>query len=1776
MSEEGQLVGTGTTINEIASILNVDTTDLSHINGEVLKALIKFFHTIKDVKRENLELNDAIDTIKTRSSAQIATLRGEIDRLTNKDILLINEDIHEHSKQNDDDASELIHMEQLKKQVGELEKTCSTLNNENTKLQGTIEKLVAEVQLKEEDNENLRSEKRELASNLFQVESRLKDSSMNSTNMQLELSRKSKEIEVIEKHRSFLEKELEARTRDLMALRSERQQRVKDEDGTVSRLDEENRLLRTDNELLRERNIQLISDLTEKATSVKEVTNNLIATRNSFSREMGLKNLMTSLLEKQIKSLQEGLEGDFGGSFERNKLLTDLASTKSTLAAAQKEILRLQTLLNEYTHTIELTASDTPDQDVENTSHSGSDEKQKRHISELRKYAVKEKQQKFYLQNELNSIVRELNEKLPELKLFKERAAALEDRLASSTDLLDQLYREKEEIKTEFESFKNKHNESKENLQELRVQRADLAQQVQYLLLVLSHQYSAHDLLSNKDLLFIRRLVRDDSTDSWNESQKVISEWMVKFESVAELQKRNMELLRATRYLSGQLELNGNMADVKNGDNSFTPKNIHNGTEERLKERIDSLEERVRLLSHERDSYKLLLHLDSDEDTKETNPLLEKEALINKLREELSNSKQMSQLEIEKVSKVAEEQQKELRQLHTNICNLEASVKHSESRVKMLEDRSSSLLSEREKYKQQASQFREALEEKSTEMSDLSHQLLKTKTDLQTLEVKCDELERAKSLIDQENWKIKRRLSVVSEERDNLKIGEKLLQNKVNDLNRDTARNEEQLSKKIQSYEARINELNNTVISKEQEMQKREEEYSKEVAWFQNKVDEQARILESLDDTNKYEPLNTKPTKLELTEIGRDHTTSLEQSHITNLDDFIRLQQDLNNLKLEVENYKTMLEKSEDTSRELCKNFGNVESELQKQIETLLKENLELKKSLEQIGEDSRATKRSLEEKNQALGEANKMLMEKVSKLSVVNKEVGSVDLDLKAKIEKLTSELAQERSEREKLESALKNEGIESNNLTDSLRKENEWYKAKVSELSSKISDLNSFKRDHDGLEEDLREARSQLEDLSAQNNLLFERLGALDENMGEGSTLVNTKNDLNGDLLTSLKRERDGLQMRLSSMKRELNRVNMNYSAAKNELEKYVSSKRQKQGHDVDYSHILSEYGKLREEVGNVNTLKQSLETSRAEITNLKKQNQNLQSLLDEQNKELIPLKTKNEALENSSQEKDRIISVYQNDNSHWKEELADISHQLQTVTEEKNKLGTQLSSLNSKMEEKIRENAELEDKFTRLKKQAHERLDESKAHSLELSMELEKVKKEAESLKKVLEERSIKMVNQESHQDGDKNEEKTVRELNSELNIALERLKDAEKKLAENVASFKAESQRSSLEIDSLKSELAALRAEKDSKGDLPSYYTEKLNELQNKFEKEKAVFVEQKTKELNELYGAKNKSKDVTPGTITSDELEALKKTWEEETLRRIEDAKENLKKHIRLPTEEKIKRVIDKRKADLESKFDQRVEERANLLALSKETQSPPEVLREEIRKQVELSLRQEFDESRKKAFEEGRQQSAMKIKLLEKRLAQNDKANKKQLRPIDKPISLGSSDASKSKFGLSKIDVDSPRVMLQPKDLTNYAADTKVRKLNSSIAPNSGQEALRNTNPFTAQLGNKFQALGRGATQSGTQAPSSFTGFAPSSAGFNSVFAATPFNKTDVDLASPFRPTGFNFRLPQALSKPNEPCAQHSSAFKRLTPTNPGDEEQRDSKKAKAQPNPDQ
>ena len=47
--------------------------------------------------------------------------------------------------------------------------------------------------------------------------------------------------------------------------------------------------------------------------------------------------------------------------------------------------------------------------------------------------------------------------------------------------------------------------------------------------------------------------------------------------------------------------------------------------------------------------------------------------------------------------------------------------------------------------------------------------------------------------------------------------------------------------------------------------------------------------------------------------------------------------------------------------------------------------------------------------------------------------------------------------------------------------------------------------------------------------------------------------------------------------------------------------------------------------------------------------------------------------------------------------------------------------------------------------------------------------------------------------------------------------------------------------------------------------------------------------------------------------------------------RIEEAKENLKRCIRLPTEEKIKKIIDKNKNILEKEFDKGIEEKLKVI-----------------------------------------------------------------------------------------------------------------------------------------------------------------------------------------------------------------------------------------------------
>lgn len=121
--------------------------------------------------------------------------------------------------------------------------------------------------------------------------------------------------------------------------------------------------------------------------------------------------------------------------------------------------------------------------------------------------------------------------------------------------------------------------------------------------------------------------------------------------------------------------------------------------------------------------------------------------------------------------------------------------------------------------------------------------------------------------------------------------------------------------------------------------------------------------------------------------------------------------------------------------------------------------------------------------------------------------------------------------------------------------------------------------------------------------------------------------------------------------------------------------------------------------------------------------------------------------------------------------------------------------------------------------------------------------------------------------------------------------------------------------------------------------------------------------------------------------------------------RIEEAKENLKKCIRLPTEEKIKKIIDKNKNILEKEFDKGIEEKLKVLKpsdkLKKQVKDIIKGLEVRIKKWIEEELKGSL---KKKAFEEGKHQTPIRTTLFEGKIAKLEAQKEGKKNPSDNKI----------------------------------------------------------------------------------------------------------------------------------------------------------------------------
>lgn len=542
-------------------------------------------------------------------------------------------------------------------------------------------------------------------------------------------------------------------------------------------------------------------------------------------------------------------------------------------------------------------------------------------------------------------------------------------------------------------------------------------------------------------------------------------------------------------------------------------------------------------------------------------------------------------------------------------------------------------------------------------------------------------------------------------------------------------------------------------------------------------------------------------------------------------------------------------------------------------------------------------------------------------------------------------------------------------------------------------LPDYSSTENEIRHYKQELIISKQRIETLTSENNSLFEKF----ENASDIAIY---------DVFRNLRKERDILDNKLADCQRDFNFLQKYFDSVQSQLVKANEQLVSFQGENKEQRDLPGKYDDIIMKLYEIEQLKEQNNIILNKLNDTSNSNTKLRKQLEEAMDNSKPLQAHIVQLNTSLQEQEHLVNIYKEETTVWKERAEDLLLSKEDVSKNTvSNLRDELTSLKSVLEDKSKENDELSDRFNRLKKQANERLHASKTAHTTLTDEFNRLKDDNFMLEAELNSKVNKTKELENRLTA-MSDEKMSNDPNTQLNIELERKKELEEQLSQTVKQSESLQTQLKNEIEKLNNELKILRESESliaSNGDIDQLKQKLENEMAIKLETERSQFLD-----------------TTSDGSV---DIEKLKTNWEQdkeiETLKRIEEAEEALKKRIRLPTEEKINKIVESKVIELEQNFERRLQEKTE-----SETNS----------QEVDI-LKKEFDENlataKKKAFEEGKQQTSMKTRFLENKIAKLEsqlQTKDEKTEEVDKSDSNckeSSSDkeSEKSTFGIISKEV---------------------------------------------------------------------------------------------------------------------------------------------------------
>ncbi|XP_039984449.1 translocated promoter region b, nuclear basket protein [Xiphias gladius] len=545
----------------------------------------------------------------------------------------------------------------LKEEFTKLEEELKTVREKNREHESAQERLSSEQTLLSKAKEELEAEKRDLVrtldrrslevehlnDDLRQLNDKLVEVNTSKMALQMKLDeleaaevnikykekRMEQEKELLHGQTSWLNEELKAKSEELLSLSRQKGNEIlelkctlENKEDELNRLQDQVTSLKTSNENLQKKSEDMISKLKDGKEQQATIEEKL---RNELNANIKLSNLYkgaaadSEAKSEELSRAVEELHKLLKDAGEANKALEEKlqemnGATDKTVAELKERIQGLERELdnaNDLLSSSKLrgpvgTASVLTEEQMTTMSPTAtavSKIKPGMKLTELYTAYVESQEQLQLerLENKrvnkyLDDIVQEVEAKAPVLKRQRDEHERMQKSVASLSAKLEQAVKEVHRLQRESDEANKRSSVLERDNQRCELQLADMAQQVRVLLIELEEARGNH-------------VVHEEEVSSADVSStsEVISQHLVTFRSVEELQKQNQRLLVALRELSDaqekeEFEATGN----KHGELEQSLEKAQ-GELESLKEQRSQQIKMTESIVRQRDMYRVLL-----------------------------------------------------------------------------------------------------------------------------------------------------------------------------------------------------------------------------------------------------------------------------------------------------------------------------------------------------------------------------------------------------------------------------------------------------------------------------------------------------------------------------------------------------------------------------------------------------------------------------------------------------------------------------------------------------------------------------------------------------------------------------------------------------------------------------------------------------------------------------------------------------------------------------------------------------------------------------------------------------------------------------------------------------------------------------------------------------------------------------------------------------------------------------------------------------------------